>query len=138
MKTIVLVDDHRDTRDVFRLCLEREGYRVFEAENGEDGVQLAFEHRPELVLMDLSLPGLDGLEAARILKTDAALGGTQMIAITARAMGDDRQRAHEIGFDSYLTKPCSPPMLVAEVERLIGPALDLDADAAADGNGRRR
>jgi CheY-like chemotaxis protein len=122
MTTVLLVEDDRDNRAIYRTILEHSGYLVIEAEDGETGVQLARQHRPALVLMDISIPVLDGWAATRILKSDPATAAIPIIALTAHALAEDREKAAEAGCDSYLSKPVAPRRVVAEVQRFIGPA----------------
>lgn len=120
-KTVLLVEDNEDNRTVYRTILEHFGYRVIEAQNGEDGVRMAREDHPELILMDISIPIIDGWEATRILKRDDATSEIPVIALTAHALATDRAKAEEVGCDGYLAKPCEPRRVVAEVEKFIGP-----------------
>lgn len=120
-KSVLLVEDNEDNRFIYSTILERRGFRVLEARTGEQGVEMAREHRPDLVLMDISLPVMDGLEATRRLKQDPATSEIPVIAVTAHAMAEDRERAREAGCNGYLVKPIEPSRVLAEVERLIGP-----------------
>jgi two-component system cell cycle response regulator DivK len=117
---ILLVEDVEDNRALARLLLESSGFRVVEAVNGQQGVDLARELLPELVLMDLSLPGLDGFEATRRLRADAATAGLVVVAVTAHAMAGDRERALASGFDGYITKPIDVGTFVTQVKGYLG------------------
>ena len=119
-KTVLLVEDNEDNRTVYRTILEHFGYGVVEARNGEDGVKMARERRPDLILMDISIPVIDGWEATKILKTGEDTKDIPIIALTAHALATDRAKAEEVGCDGYLAKPCEPRRVVAEVERFIG------------------
>jgi len=119
-KTVLLVEDNEDNRTVYRTILEHFGYQVIEAQNGEAGVSMARERRPDLVLMDISIPLIDGWEATRMLKSDPQTSHIPIIALTAHALATDRAKANEVGCDGYLAKPCEPRRVVAEVERFIG------------------
>jgi two-component system cell cycle response regulator DivK len=119
-KTVLLVEDNEDNRTVYRTILEHFGYGVIEARNGEDGVNMAREQHPDLILMDISIPLIDGWEATRILKSEPGTSGIPIIALTAHALATDRAKANEVGCDGYLAKPCEPRRVVAEVERFIG------------------
>ncbi len=119
-KTVLLVEDNEDNRTVYRTILEHFGYRVIEARNGEDGIRMAREQSPDLILMDISIPVIDGWEATRILKGDEATSDIPIIALTAHALATDRAKAEEVGCDGYLAKPCEPRRVVAEVERFLG------------------
>jgi CheY-like chemotaxis protein len=117
--TILLVEDNPDNRAIYGTILRHFGYEVAEAETGEDGLRVAREISPALILMDVAMPGMDGWEATRILKGDPETAGIPVIALTAHAMSEDRRRAEEVGCDAYLSKPVEPRRVVAEVERLL-------------------
>jgi two-component system cell cycle response regulator DivK len=119
-KTVLLVEDNEDNRTVYRTILEHFGYEVVEAKNGEDGIRVAKEEHPNLILMDISIPIIDGWEATKILKADEATKDIPIIALTAHALATDRSKAEEVGCDGYLAKPCEPRRVVAEVERFLG------------------
>ena len=121
-KTVLLVEDNEDNRTVYRTILEHFGYTVAEARNGEDGVRMARDVHPDLILMDISIPAIDGWEATRILKADPRTKEIPIIALTAHALATDRAKAEEAGCDGYLAKPCEPRHVVAEVERFLGAA----------------
>lgn len=120
--TILLVEDNPDNRTIYGTILRHFGYTVAEAETGEDGVRMAREILPALILMDVAMPGMDGWEATSILKGDAATAAIPVIALTAHAMSEDRRRAEEVGCDGYLSKPVEPRRVVQEVERLLAAA----------------
>lgn len=126
-RTVLLVEDNEDNRTVYRTILEHYGYKVMEARNGEDGVRMAREQRPDLILMDISIPVIDGWEATRILKADPKTNDIPIIALTAHALATDRAKAAEVGCDGYLAKPCEPRRVVAEVERFLGAAKEVEA-----------
>jgi two-component system cell cycle response regulator DivK len=119
-RTILLVEDHEDNRIVYRTMLEHFGYTVLLAGDGAEGVRLARERRPDLILMDVSIPVMDGWEATRTLKADPATGKIPIIALTAHALAADRQRADEVGCDGYLAKPVEPRRVLEEVRRFLG------------------
>ena len=102
---VLLVEDDEDTRYVMRLELEERGYRVIEAEDGEKAVALAQNEHPHIILMDLSLPGMDGLEATKEIRRDNSLGQVPVVAVTAHQETDFREEAKASGFDAYVTKP---------------------------------
>jgi len=120
--TILLVEDNPDNRTIYGTILRHVGYIVAEAGSGEEGLILARELIPDLVLMDVAMPGIDGWEATRILKSDPATASIPVVALTAHAMTEDRRRAQEVGCDGYLSKPIEPRRVVEEVRRLLGPA----------------
>jgi two-component system, cell cycle response regulator DivK len=122
MKTVLLVEDQIDFLAVQKLYLERHGYRVLAAEDGVEGLRFAREHQPHLILMDLSIPRMDGLRATRELKQDPATRDIPIVLLTAHAYGSAGRRAREAGCAAYVPKPCEPRRVLEEVERLIGPA----------------
>ena len=126
-KTVLLVEDNEDNRTVYRTILEHFGYEVIEARNGEDGVRMAREDHPDLILMDISIPLIDGWEATKILKGDPNTSTIPIIALTAHALATDRAKAHEVGCDGYLAKPFEPRRVVAEVEKFIGSGREVQA-----------
>jgi CheY-like chemotaxis protein len=104
---ILVVEDNDKNRKLVRDVLTVKGYRLLEAETGEDGLRLAGQQRPDLVLMDIQLPGIDGLETLRRLRGDPATETVPVIAVTASAMTQDRQKILAAGFDAYQSKPIS-------------------------------
>jgi CheY-like chemotaxis protein len=117
--TVLLVEDNDDNRAIYRTILEFSGYAVIEALDGDSAVVQARASRPDLILMDISIPIMDGWEATRILKADPATSGIPIIALTAHAMDSDRRRAKEVGCDGYLAKPIEPRLVVEEVARFL-------------------
>ena len=103
-----------------RLALRHFGYAVTEALNGEEGIAKARSERPDLILMDISIPVIDGWEATQVLKHDPQTREIPIIALTAHALASDREKAMEVGCDGYLAKPCEPRAVVAEVQRFLG------------------
>ena len=122
MAKILLVEDNEMNRDMLSRRLRRRGHELVVAGDGADGVAKARSERPGLILMDMSLPILDGWEATRQLKADPATSDIPIIALTAHAMNDDRQRAIAAGCDDYDTKPIELPRLVAKIDALLGTA----------------
>lgn len=118
--TILLVEDNHDNRAIYRLILEHSGCEVLEATDGEEGIRLAREELPRVILMDISIPKIDGWEATRILKADERTRRIPIIALTAHALATDRAKAIEAGCDGYLAKPVEPRRVMEEVERWIG------------------
>jgi two-component system cell cycle response regulator DivK len=105
MTVILIVEDNPRNLKLARDLLDHAGYRTLEATSAEDGLALARAHRPDLVLMDVQLPGMDGLQALERLRADPATNGIPVVAVTAFAMKDDRARFLAAGFDGYLEKP---------------------------------
>jgi CheY-like chemotaxis protein len=119
-RTILLVEDHEDNRIVYTTILEHFGYEVVLAGDGAEGVRLAKERRPDLILMDVSIPVMDGWEATRTIKADPETASIPVIALTAHALAADRERAVQVGCDGYLAKPVEPRRVVEEVKRFLG------------------
>ncbi len=119
MTRILLVEDNEMNRDMLSRRLSRRGFEVLVAENGQSGVLLTASQKPDIVLMDMSLPVMDGWEAARRLKSDPATSGIPIIALTAHAMASDRERALEAGCDDYDSKPVDMVRLLDKIEHLL-------------------
>jgi CheY-like chemotaxis protein len=124
MTTILIVEDNEMNRDMLSRRLERKGYEVLIAVDGEKGIEVARADMPDLILMDMSLPVVDGWEATRRLKADARLKHIPIIALTAHAMANDRDKALEAGCDEYDTKPIELPRLLAKMEALLVSVLE--------------
>jgi two-component system, cell cycle response regulator DivK len=120
MSVILLVEDNEDNRDMLSRRLERRGYRVEQAVDGAEGLRKARATQPNLILMDMSLPEIDGWEATRRLKTDLATRAIPIIALTAHAMTDDRAKAIQAGCDDYDTKPVDLVRLLTKIQALLG------------------
>jgi two-component system cell cycle response regulator DivK len=119
-RTILLADDHEDNRLALLTVLEREGYHTLGAANGAQAVEVAREHIPDLILMDLAMPVMDGRTAMLTLRADERTAHIPIVVLTAMALTVDRDRLVADGFDGLLIKPCLPPQLVAEVRRICG------------------
>jgi CheY-like chemotaxis protein len=119
MPKILLVEDNEMNRDMLSRRLQRKGYEVILAVDGEQGVQASRAESPDLVLMDMSLPILDGWEATRRLRAEEATRALPIIALTAHAMPGDEQKALEAGCDDYDTKPIDLPRLLGKIEALL-------------------
>ena len=118
-ETILVVEDNDKNRKLVRDVLTFKGYSVLEAETGEEGVRLARERAPKLVLMDIQLPGINGIEALHQLRADDATRAIPVIAVTASAMDRDRQKIMAAGFDGYQSKPLNVREFVAAVEAML-------------------
>jgi CheY-like chemotaxis protein len=114
---VLLVDDYADAREMYAEYLEFSGFRVAEARNGLEAVEKALALRPAVILMDLSLPVMDGWEATRKLKADARTRSIPVVLLTGHAL--DGSEAQDVGYDAYVTKPCLPDALVREVQRVL-------------------
>jgi two-component system, cell cycle response regulator DivK len=122
MAKILLVEDNEMNRDMLSRRLERKGFQVVMAADGQQGVDLAMSEGPDLILMDMDLPIIDGWEATRRVKADASTRGIPVIALTAHAMVGDRDKAMAAGCDDYDTKPIDFPRLLGKIETLLGDA----------------
>jgi CheY-like chemotaxis protein len=120
MKKVLLVEDNEMNRDMLSRRLTRRGFEVIFAVDGQQGVDLARSEQPDIILMDMSLPVIDGWEATRRVKSDAATRGVPVIGLTAHAMSGDREKAIEAGCDDYDTKPVEIDRLIGKIERLLG------------------
>jgi CheY-like chemotaxis protein len=118
-QTILLVEDNEDNQTIYRVILEYHGYRVLIAGDGERGVAMAREAMPDVILMDVSIPIIDGLEATRILKADPSTATIPIIILTAHAMTEDRENAFAAGGDAFLSKPVEPKRVAAEIRRVL-------------------
>jgi two-component system cell cycle response regulator DivK len=116
---ILVVDDYQDAREMYAEYLQFSGFRVAEAKTGNEAIDKAFELRPDLILMDLSLPGMDGWEATRLLKQDERTRQIPVVALTGHALAGASEGARKAGCDSFVTKPCLPDDLVTEVRRML-------------------
>lgn len=118
-KTVLLVEDNEDNRIIYATALRYAGYRVIEAITGTEGVRRARDHVPDLILMDISVPELDGWEATAVIKADPRTRHIQVVAVTAHALPGDEERSLEAGCDGYLAKPIPPAALLADVDRRL-------------------
>ena len=124
MTKVLLVEDNEMNRDMLSRRLIRRGFQVVFAMDGQQGIDLARSEQPEIILMDMSLPVIDGWEATRRLKADDATRSVPVIGLTAHAMSGDREKAIEAGCDDYDTKPVELNRLIGKIERLLGTAKD--------------
>ncbi len=118
-KLILVVEDQEDNRRIMRDLLSSAGYEVIEAVTGEDGVTAAEMHRPDLILMDIQLPGLDGYEATRQIKANPDLHHIPIIVVTSYALSGDDVKAFEAGCNAYVSKPFSPRQLLAKIREYL-------------------
>jgi len=131
MPRLLLIEDNEANRDMLSRRLQRRGYEVIEAIDGQQGIERARTAAPDLILMDMSLPVLDGWEATRALKTDPKTAPIPIIALTAHAMATDREQALSAGCDDYDTKPVDLPRLLGKIETLLGRSRPALADPPA-------
>jgi two-component system cell cycle response regulator DivK len=119
MSTILIVEDEEKNMKLVRDILQHRGHTVLEAGNGEDGVRLAAEHRPDLILMDIHLPGFDGIEALRRIRAEPGLGAVPVLSVSASVMPQDRHHLVTSGFDAFISKPISLVPFVTMVEHFL-------------------
>ena len=119
-KTVLVVEDNELNMKLFNDLLETQGYRVLQIDNGMDAMDMVREHRPDLVLMDIQLPGQSGLEVTKQLKADPEVAGIPVIAVTAFAMRTDEERIRAGGCEDYIAKPISVPVFLEKVKRYLG------------------
>jgi CheY-like chemotaxis protein len=117
---VLVVEDNEKNMKLFRDVLQAKGYSPIEATSGEQAVELAAEHTPDLILMDVQLPGMDGLEALEHIRSDERTASIPVVALTAQAMAGDRERFLEHGFDGYISKPVDVMEFIATVARYCG------------------
>ena len=122
-RRVLLVEDNEDNRIIYRMILEHHGYEVMEAHDGQAGIDMARTTAPDLILMDISLPVMDGWEATRVLKAEAPTSVIPIVALTAHALRTDEAKAAEIGFDAFIRKPAEPKLVLEIVQQFVGPAL---------------
>jgi two-component system cell cycle response regulator DivK len=118
-KRILVVEDQEDNRTIMRDLLTANGFEVIEAVTGEEGVAAAAREKPDLILMDIQLPGLDGYGATRQIKSNADVKDTPIIAVTSYALSGDDEKAFAAGCDGYVTKPFSPRALLAKIREFL-------------------
>ena len=133
MARILVVEDNLENMKLTSLLLHNAGHSVMSAVDAEAGLTLARSERPDLILMDIQLPGMDGLAATALLKRDAATAGIPVIALTAMAMKSDREKTQIAGCDGYISKPLRYRELYAAIDALLGIPPPMDADQANEG-----
>ncbi len=119
MTRILLIEDQEDNRQIVRCLLEGEDYELVEAVTGEDGVAMVETEKPDLILMDIQLPGIDGYEASRRIKANPAFAHISIIAVTSYALSGDETKARAAGCDEYVTKPSSPLALLEKIREYL-------------------
>ncbi|MBW2595796.1 MAG: response regulator [Deltaproteobacteria bacterium] len=118
MKRVLVVEDNKNNMRLLVKLLNKHGYETIKAETGEKGVQLAIEKKPDLILMDIKLPGIDGMEATKRIRASKSGGKVPIIAITSYAMAGDRDKYLKEGFTGYIEKPIDPYKIIEEVEEI--------------------
>jgi two-component system, cell cycle response regulator DivK len=116
---VLVVEDYQDAREMYAAYLQFSGYRVEEATNGLEAIEKTLELLPDIILMDLALPKMDGWEATRRLKTDERTKHIPIVALTGHALAGYAEGARQAGCDAFVTKPCLPDALVAEIQRML-------------------
>jgi len=119
MSTVLIVEDNEKNMKLVRDILQHKGHATLEATNGEEGVRMAIAHRPGLILMDIHLPGIDGIEALRRIRSDPVLAAIPAVAITASVMPEEQRQIGSSGFDAFVSKPISLKPFVATVDRFL-------------------
>ncbi len=119
MKRILVVEDNEANMYLIGFILRRSGHEVIETRTGEDGVELALKEKPDLVIMDLQLPGIDGLEATKRIRESEADGELPIVALTSYAMAGDKEKALKAGCTGYIEKPINPETFMAEIEEYL-------------------
>jgi two-component system, cell cycle response regulator DivK len=119
-KKILVVEDTEDNRQILRDLLGMAGYDMIEAHDGAEGVSQATQHKPDLILMDIQMPVMDGYEATRRIKANPELTAIPIIAVTSYALSGDEQKARAAGCDAYIAKPYSPRQMLAKVREILG------------------
>lgn len=117
--TILVIEDNEKNAYLVTFILEKYGYQVIQARDGESGIALACQHKPDLILLDIQLPGMDGYTVARELAKNAELRGIPIVAVTSYAMFGDRERILAAGCVGYIEKPIDPPKFMAEIEQFL-------------------
>ena len=118
-KRILMIEDTEDNRQIVRDLMASAGYQLLEAVDGVSGIAMTAEHKPDLILMDIQLPGVDGYEATRRIKADPALSHIPIIAVTSYALSGDEAKARAAGCDGYVAKPFSPRLLLATIKKFL-------------------
>ena len=119
MKRILVVEDNEDNMYLIRVLLQKSGFAILEASDGAEGVELAVKEKPDLILMDIQLPRLDGYEATKRIKANKETKDIPVIALTSYALVGDREKALNAGCDGYIEKPINPETFVAEMEKYL-------------------
>jgi two-component system, OmpR family, phosphate regulon response regulator PhoB len=122
LRTLLIVDDEDGIRSLVRMTLDSDSYRILEASEGRQALELARQHHPDLVLLDVMLPDVSGIEICRDLKADPGMSSTSVVMLTAKAQYNDLGDAEAAGADGYFTKPFSPIALIQKVETILGRA----------------
>jgi two-component system cell cycle response regulator DivK len=135
---VLVVEDYQDAREMYAAYLAFSGYRVAEATNGIEAIEKTIELMPDIILMDLALPRMDGWEATRRLKLDERTKHIPIVALTGHALAGHAEGARQAGCDAFVTKPCLPDALVAEIQRMLSARTDAGLAKKPSRSGRAR
>jgi two-component system, cell cycle response regulator DivK len=135
---VLVVEDYQDAREMYAAYLAFSGYRVAEATNGIEAIEKTVELMPDIILMDLALPRMDGWEATRRLKEDERTKHIPIVALTGHALAGHAEGARQAGCDAFVTKPCLPDALVAEIQRMLSAKTDAGPGKKASRAGRAK
>ena len=135
---VLVVEDYQDAREMYAAYLQFAGYEVAEATDGVQAIEKTLELMPDIILMDLALPKMDGWEATRRLKSDERTKHIPIVALTGHALAGHAEGARQAGCDSFVTKPCLPDALVAEIERMLASRSTNPEPRSSKPTGRRR
>ena len=135
---VLVVEDYQDAREMYAAYLQFSGYRVAEATNGVEAIEKTIELMPDIILMDLALPKMDGWEATRRLKSDERTKHIPIVALTGHALAGHAEGARQAGCDSFVTKPCLPDALVAEIRKMLAARESRGPDDGSKSGLRRR
>jgi two-component system cell cycle response regulator DivK len=120
MRAVLVIEDNDDNLKIVTYALQRAGHKVLAAETGEEGLKLAVAKRPEFILMDINLPGMDGIETTKRIRASEAGGSVPIIAVTSYAMTGDREKILAAGCNGYIEKPIDPITIVDQIHKIIG------------------
>ena len=120
MKTALIIEDNPDNMELISFILEKDGYNTIKAETGEEGVEIALKERPDFVILDIQLPGIDGYEVLRRIRKSEVDGSIPIIAVTSYAMSGDRERLLGAGCNGYIEKPIEPGKFIDQIREAIG------------------
>jgi CheY-like chemotaxis protein len=135
---VLVVEDYQDAREMYAAYLTFSGYRVAEATNGLEAIEKTLELMPDIILMDLALPRMDGWEATKRLKSDERTKHIPIVALTGHALAGHAEGARQAGCDAFVTKPCLPDALVAEIRRMLSGASETGSGRTPSRSGRAR
>lgn len=119
MKRILIVEDNENNMYLISFILKKKGFAILQAKSGEEGIELACREKPDMIIMDIQLPGIDGLDATRRIRQSGAVGPVPVIALTSYAMTGDREKAFDAGCTGYIEKPINPETFVEELKKYL-------------------